>query len=160
MCSSFAESYPIGLPVCHQHLCLVKLMSIQLVMPSNCFFQCCPFLPLLSILSGTKKISSKNPIQCYGNHTRWRSRRRCPYFLLGEVQNYNSVLNNQENVRSHQKKITQVQGQRRSPSQIVGRAKFCLESKPIPAHFPWRAQTKPCAHQGSETPHRLSQNCI
>ena len=88
------------------------------------------------------------PIQCYGNltedsHTRWRSRRSYPHPLLGEVQNYNLVLNNhqQENVGSHQKKIPHVQGQRRSPSKTVGGAKSCLESNPIPTRHTQRAQT-------------------
>ena len=107
------------------------------------------------------------PIQCYGkltkdSLTRWRSRRSCPGLLLGEVQNYNSVLNNhqQENVGSHQRKIPHVQGQRRSPNKIVGGVKFHLESNPIPASDTWRAQRKPCAQQSSETPQRLSQNCV
>ena len=53
------------------------------------------------------------------------------------------------------KKITHVQGQRRSPRKMVGGAKLHLESNLIPARDSQRAQTKPCAHQ--ETPQRLSQ---
>ena len=80
--------------------------------------------------------------------------------LLLELQNYNSLLNNhqQENVESHQKSIPHVQGQRRSHSKMVGGAKLHLESNPIPARDVWRAQTKPCAHQG--TPQSLSQTCL
>ena len=52
--------------------------------------------------------------------------------LLRELQNYNLLLNNhpQENVRSHQKQIPQIQGQRRSLRKVVGRMKSCLESRP------------------------------
>ena len=109
----------------------------------------------------------ENSIQCYGNLTedsltRWRRKRTCPHLLLGEVQNYNSVLNNhqQENVGSHQKKISHVQRQRKRPNKIVGGVKFCLGSNPIPASDTWRAQRKPCTQQSSETPQRLSQNCV
>ena len=56
------------------------------------------------------------------------------------------------------KKIPHVQGQRRRASEMVGGAKLCLESKPIPARHAWRAQTKPCVHQ--ETPKILSQACL
>ena len=82
------------------------------------------------------------------------------HLLLRELQNYNSLLNNrlQENIGSHQKKIPYVQGQRRSPSKMVGGVKLHLESNPIPTRDAQRAQTKPCAHQ--ETPQRLSQTCF
>ena len=73
---------------------------------------------------------------------RWWSRGMCAH-LLRELQNYNLLLNNcqQENVGSHQKKRPHVQGQRRSPSKMVGGAKPCLESNPIPTRDSWRAQT-------------------
>ena len=58
----------------------------------------------------------------------------------------------QENVGSHQKKIPHVQGQRRSPSKMVGGAKSHLESNSIPTRDAQRAQTKPCVHQDSKTP--------
>ena len=66
-----------------------------------------------------KRLSSRS--------TRW-SRRTCTHLLLWELQNYNSLLNNhwQENVGSNQKKIPHVQGQRRSPSNMVGGAKSHL----------------------------------
>ena len=53
---------------------------------------------------------------------RWQSRRMYTHLLLQELQNYNSLLNNhrRENVGSHQKKIPYIQGQRRSPSKMVG----------------------------------------
>ena len=56
----------------------------------------------------------------------------------------------QENVGSHQKKILHVQGQRRSPNQMVGRAKSCLDSNPISTRDACRAQTKLCVHQDPE----------
>ena len=58
------------------------------------------------------------------------------------------------------KKIPHVQEQRRSPNKMVGGAKSCLESNPIPVRDAERAQTKSCAHQDPETPQRLSQTCI
>ena len=90
---------------------------------------------------------------------RWWSRRTCGHLLLQELQNYNLLLNNhpQENVRSHQKKISHIQGQWRSTSKMVGGAKSHLESNPIPARDSCRAQTKPCAHQYPETPQRLTR---
>ena len=71
------------------------------------------------------------------------------HLLIRELHNYNSLLNNhwQENVGSHQKKISHIQGQRRSPSKMAGGAKLRLESNPIPARDTWRSQTKPCMHQ-------------
>ena len=94
----------------------------------------------------------------------------CTHLLLGELQNYKSVLNNhwlintvsvdKENVGSHQKNIPHVQGQRRSPSKMVGGAKSSLDSSPISTRNAWRAQTEPCADQDPETPQRLSQTCL
>ena len=80
---------------------------------------------------------------------RWWSSRTCAHLLLQELQNYNSLLNNrsQENFGSDQKKIPHIQGQRRSPSKMVGGAKSHLESNPIPTRDAWRAQTKSCAPQ-------------
>ena len=91
---------------------------------------------------------------------RWQSRRMDAHLLLGELHNYNSLLNNhrRENVGSHQKKISHVQGQRRSCSKMVGGVKSRVESNPIPARDSWTAQTKCCAYQ--ETPQRLSQTCL
>ena len=82
------------------------------------------------------------------------------HLLLQEIQNYNSLLNNrlQENVGPHQKKIPHFQGQRRSPSKMVGGVKLHLEPNPIPTRDAQRAQTKSCAQQ--ETPQRLSQTCL
>ena len=77
----------------------------------------------------------------HSSHRIWWSRRTCTH-LLQELQNYNSLLNNnwQETVGSHQKKITHIQGQRRSPCKMVGGAKSHLESNPIPARDARRAQ--------------------
>ena len=65
---------------------------------------------------------------------RWQSRRTCAHLLLRELQSYNLLLNNhqQENVGSTKKKIPYVQGQRRSPSKMVGGVKSCLELNLIP----------------------------
>ena len=54
--------------------------------------------------------------------------------------------------------IPHIQGQRRSPSKIVGGANSYLESN-IPARDAQRAQTN-LVHQDPETPQRLSQNCV
>ena len=53
-----------------------------------------------------------------------------------------------------------VQGQRGSPSKMVGGVKLHFESKPIPARNARRAKTKPCLHQDPETPQRLSQTFV
>ena len=45
------------------------------------------------------------------------------------------------------KKILHIQGQRTSPSKMVGGAKSSFESNPVPTRDSQRAQTKPCAHQ-------------
>ena len=78
-----------------------------------------------------------------------QSRRMCSHLLRRELQNYNLLLNNQqqENVGSHQKKIPHIPGQRRSPRKTVGGAKSHLESNPLPASDAQKAQIKPCAHQ-------------
>ena len=49
--------------------------------------------------------------------------------------------------------ISHIQGQRRSPSKTVGRAKSCLESNPIPARDTQRAQTN-LMHTRTQRPHR------
>ena len=99
---------------------------------------------------------------CFLTCKRGQSRRTWAHLLLWELQNYNSLLNNhrQENDGSHQKKIPHVQGQRRCPNKMIGGAKSCLESNPIPSRDIWRAQTKPCVHQDPETPQTLSQTCL
>ena len=86
------------------------------------------------------------PKPALNNRRNWRVAedwRTCAYLLLWELQNYNSLLNNRqlENVGSHQKRIPHVQGQRRSPSKIVGGVNLCLESNPIPTRDSQRAQT-------------------
>ena len=50
--------------------------------------------------------------------------------------------------------------QRRSPNKMVGGAKSCLESNPIPARDTWRAQTKPCVNHDPETPETESDLCL
>ena len=55
-------------------------------------------------------------------------------------------------------KDTDFQGQRRSPSKMVGVMKSHLESDCIPTRGGQRAQAKPCAYQ--ENLQRLSQTCL
>ena len=88
--------------------------------------------------------------------SRWQSRMTCPHFLLQELQNYNSLLNNhpQENVGSHQTKDTPRPRQRRSTSKMVGGAESHSESNPLPSRDSCRAQTELCVHTGTQRPHR------
>ena len=63
------------------------------------------------------------------------------------------------------KKDTHIQGQRRSPNKVVGQAKLCLESKPIPTRDAQRTQTKPCVLQDPGTlqetePHLPLSECF
>ena len=83
------------------------------------------------------------------------------HLLLQELQKYNLLLNNhqQENVGYHAKKILHVQGQRRSPSKMVGGVKSHLESNPLPARDAQRVQTN-LVHTRTQGPKRLSQNCV
>ena len=55
-----------GLPVHHQLPCLPKLMSIELVMPSNHLILCPPLLLLPSIFSSIRVFSSESTL-----HMRW-----------------------------------------------------------------------------------------
>ena len=48
------------------------------------------------------------------------------------------------NVRSHQRKIPHIQGQRRSPSKTVRGVKSHLESNPITARDTWRLKQTLC----------------
>lgn len=62
--------------------------------------------------------------------------------------NYNLLLNNhRQESWILPKKIMNIQGERRSPSKMVGGSKFHLDSNPIPARDAGRAQTKPCVHK-------------
>ena len=86
---------------------------------------------------------------------RWQ-RKACAC-LRQDLQNYDSLMNNRrlENV-SHQKKISHIQGQRRSPSKTVGGVKSHLESNPLPTRDAQRVQTKlvhtRTQEKGAETP--------
>ena len=94
---------------------------------------------------------------------RRQSRKTCTYLLLRELQNYNLLMNNrwQENVESHQEKMSHIQGQRRSPSKMVGGAKSNLESNPISTRDAQRAWTNPCAHQETHRDWaRLAFECL
>ena len=101
---------------------------------------------------------SFSPLPFPFRFARWQSRRTCVHLLLQELQNYNLLLNNCWQERYFHQKDTHVQGQRRSPSKMVGGVKFSLKSNPIPGRDTRMAQTKPCAHQ--KTPQRLNQSCL
>ena len=59
LCDPMDCSTP-GLPVHHQFLELLKLMSIKLVMPSNHLILCCPLLPLPSIFPSIRVFSNES----------------------------------------------------------------------------------------------------
>ena len=52
-----------GLPVCPQLLELIKLMSIELVMPSNHLILCCPLLLPPSIFSSIRVFSNESVLR-------------------------------------------------------------------------------------------------
>ena len=87
------------------------------------------------------------------NDSRWQSRSTFTH-LLRKFQNCNSLLNNyqQENVGPRLEKIPHIQGQRRSPSEMVGGVISHLELNPLPSRVAQSAQTKPCVHQDPGTP--------
>ena len=105
---------------------------------------------------GNPKMRGYMYTYCWFNYNvpRWWTRRTCVHFLLWELQNCNSLLNNHwwENVGSHQRKISHIQGHRRSPNKTVRGVNSCLESNSIPTRDTQRAQIKPCVHQDSKTP--------
>ena len=55
-----------GFPVLHQLLSLLKLMSIELVMPSNYLILCCPFLLLPSIFLIIRVFSNESALHIRG----------------------------------------------------------------------------------------------
>ena len=117
------------------------------------FYQKAP--KLRPILREAKRISaSQSKVLDHVLITRWQTRMTCAQ-LLRELQNYNLLLNNrlQENVGFHHKKIPHVQGQRKSPSKMVGGVKSHLESNPIPTRDTWRDQTN-LVHTRTQRPHR------
>ena len=59
LCDPMDCSTP-GLPVHHQFLELLKLMSIKSVMPSNHLILCCPLLPLPSIFPSIRVFSNES----------------------------------------------------------------------------------------------------
>ena len=81
---------------------------------------------------------------------------------LREFQNYNLLLNNhqQENVGPHQENIPLIQGQRRSPSKMVGRAKSYLESNSIPARDAQRAQKTLCTLEPRDLTETEPELCL
>ena len=153
-----------GYPVHHQLPELAESQDHRVDDAIQPFILCCPLLLLPSTFpaSGSFLVSQffTSGGQSVKTNGKWQSRRTCAHLLLQELQNYNSLLNNyrQENVRSHQKKIPHIQGQRRSPSKTVGGAKSHLESNPITTRDTQRAQTTPGVHQ--ETLQRLRQTCL
>ena len=58
------------------------------------------------------------------------------------------------------KKMPRIQEQRRSPRKMVGGEKSCLQSNPIPTRDTQRAQTKPWAHQDTETEPDQPLKCL
>ena len=74
--SSVTQSYPAfcgpmdcsmpGLPVHHQLPELLKIMSVELVMPSNQLILCCPLLILPSIFPSNRVFSNESVL-----HIRW-----------------------------------------------------------------------------------------
>ena len=86
----------------------------------------------------------------------------CTRLLLWELQNCNLLLNKhqQENVGSYHKKISHIQGQRRSSNKMEGEKKLHLESNPKPTRDARRAERKRYAHEDSEVPQRLNQICF
>ena len=52
-----------GFPVLHYPWNLLKLMSIELTMPSNCLMLCCPFLLLLSIFPNIRVFSNESALR-------------------------------------------------------------------------------------------------
>ena len=55
-----------GFPILHYLMILLKLMSVELMMPSNHFILCHPLLLLLSILPSTRIFSNE-----WALHIRW-----------------------------------------------------------------------------------------
>ena len=66
LCNPMDCSTP-GLPVHHQLPSLLKLMSIESVMPSNTLILCCPLLLLPSIFLSIRVRSNKSTL-----HIRWQ----------------------------------------------------------------------------------------
>ena len=62
----FATLWSTGFPVHHQLPKLAQLMSIELVMPSNCLILCCPLLLLPLIFPSTRVFSNESVL-----HIRW-----------------------------------------------------------------------------------------
>ena len=159
LCNPMDHSTP-GFPVHHQLPELAQTHVCQIhgaIQPSHP-----PLLPpsppaLHLSQSGSFPVSQffASGGQSVKTNGRRQSRRTCAHLLLQELQNYNSLLNNyrQENVRSHQKKIPHIQGQRRSPSKTVGGAKSYLESKPIPSRDVQRTQENVVCTR-TQRPHR------
>ena len=65
LCDPMDSSTP-GFPVLHCILSLLKLMSIELVMPSNHLVLCCPLLLLPSIFPSIRVFPNKSAL-----HIRW-----------------------------------------------------------------------------------------
>ena len=82
--SSVAQSYPTlcdpmnhstpGLPVHHRSWSLPKLMSIELVIPSNHLIFCCPLLLLPSIFPNIRVFSNESAL-----HIRWPKYWSCSF---------------------------------------------------------------------------------
>ena len=65
----------------------------------------------------------------------------------------------EENVRSHQRKMPHVQGQRRSLSKMAG-GKIMFRINPPTRQRCLEGSNKACVHQDPETPQGLGQDCV
>ena len=85
-CQLFATPWTAGFPVHHQlPWSLLKLMSIELVMPSNHLILCCPLLLLPSIIPSSRVFSNESAL-----HMRWP--KYCNFSLNFSPSNEHSGL--------------------------------------------------------------------
>ena len=122
---------------------LLKLTSIESVMPSNHLVLCPPLLLLPSIFPSIRIFSNELALGI-------RSLVGTPKPQLVAEQSRTGecwIPPKTDTPRPRAKK-------RRSTKKMVGGTKSHLESNPILIRDPWRAQTKPCVHQDPGTPQK------
>ena len=77
-----------GLPAHHQLPTLLKLMSIELVMPSNHLILCCPLLLLPSIFPSIRVFSNESVL-----HVRWPNYRSFSFsFSISPSNEYSELI--------------------------------------------------------------------
>ena len=77
-----------GLPAHHQLPTLLKLMSIELVMPSNHLILCCPLLLLPSIFPSIRVFSNESVL-----HVRWPNYRSFSFsFSISPSNEYSGLI--------------------------------------------------------------------